>query len=307
MQTTRLRFNPIGMLSDRLSRWPWWALVAALLGVLFAWYILTDQTYRGIFERISEGILVTLRVTALAYGLALVLGLIVALGRVSNNVVVYQIATFYVEIIRGVPTLVLLLYIAFVIFPAAVDGLNALGTRLMAPTFAGLEHYPPVLDAQLLVQPLPPLLRNVLFDTGKALDSIELRNIENEARVIVALTVAYSAFLAEIFRAGIESIDKGQTEAARTLGLNFLQTMLSVILPQALRVVLAPATSNSLELIKTTVLASVIALPELMKQAEQAHGSMASPTPLVMAAIIFLVMLWPLVWLAGYLERKLAQ
>jgi polar amino acid transport system permease protein len=124
---------------------------------------------------------------------------------------------------------------------------------------------------------------------------------------VVSLTINGGAYFEEIFRAGIESIDKGQTEAARTLGLNFLQTMLSVILPQALRVVLAPATSNSLELIKTTVLASVIALPELMKQAEQAHGSMASPTPLVMAAIIFLVMLWPLVWLAGYLERKLAQ
>jgi polar amino acid transport system permease protein len=123
---------------------------------------------------------------------------------------------------------------------------------------------------------------------------------------VVALMINGGAYFEEIFRAGIESIDKGQTEAARALGLSFLQTMLSVVLPQSLRVVLAPATSNSLELIKTTVLASVIALPELMKQAEQAHGSLANPTPLVMAAIIFLVLLWPLVRLSGYLERKLA-
>jgi polar amino acid transport system permease protein len=123
---------------------------------------------------------------------------------------------------------------------------------------------------------------------------------------VVSLMLNGGAYFEEIFRAGIESIDKGQTEAARALGLSFLQTMLAVILPQALRVVLAPATSNSLELIKTTVLASVIALPELMKQAEQAHGSLASPTPLVMAAIIFLFLLWPLVWLSGYLERRLA-
>jgi len=124
---------------------------------------------------------------------------------------------------------------------------------------------------------------------------------------VVALTINGGAYFEEIFRAGIESIDKGQTEAARALGLSFTQTMSSVILPQAVQVVLPPATSNALELIKTTVLASVIALPELMKQAQQAHGSLANPTPLIMAALIFLVLLWPLVRLTGYLERRFAK
>jgi polar amino acid transport system permease protein len=124
---------------------------------------------------------------------------------------------------------------------------------------------------------------------------------------VVALTINGGAYFEEIFRAGIESIDKGQTEAARTLGLSFTQTMFSVILPQAIQVVLPPAPSNALELIKTTVLASVIALPELMKQAQQAHGSLANPTPLIMAALIFLVLLWPLVRLTGYLERRFAK
>jgi polar amino acid transport system permease protein len=121
---------------------------------------------------------------------------------------------------------------------------------------------------------------------------------------VFTLTVNGAAYFEEIFRAGIESIDKGQTEAAKALGLSFTQTMRHVILPQAIRVVLPPATSNSLELIKTTVLASVIALPELLKQAQQAHGSFANPTPLVEAALIFLLLLWPLVRLTGYLERK---
>ena len=124
---------------------------------------------------------------------------------------------------------------------------------------------------------------------------------------VVALMINGGAYFEEIFRAGIESIDKGQTEASRALGLSFTQTMFSVILPQAVRVVLPPATSNALELIKTTVLASVIALPELMKQAQQAHGSLANPTPLIMAALIFLVLLWPLVRLTGYLERRFAK
>jgi polar amino acid transport system permease protein len=120
---------------------------------------------------------------------------------------------------------------------------------------------------------------------------------------VVALMINGAAYFEEIFRAGIESIDRGQTEAARALGLNFSQTMFSVILPQAVKVVLPPATSNSLELIKTTVLASVIALPELMRQAQQAHGSLASPTPLIAAALIYLVLLWPLVRLTSYLEK----
>jgi polar amino acid transport system permease protein len=124
---------------------------------------------------------------------------------------------------------------------------------------------------------------------------------------VVALTLNGAAYFEEIFRAGIEAIDRGQTEAARALGLSFSQTMFSVVLPQAIMVVLPPATSNSLELIKTTVLASVIALPELMKQAQQAHGFFANPTPLVAAALIFLVFLWPLVRLVGVLERKYKQ
>ena len=121
---------------------------------------------------------------------------------------------------------------------------------------------------------------------------------------VLTLTINGAAYFEEIFRAGIESISKGQTEAAKALGLSFTQTMRHVILPQAVRVVLPPATSNSLELIKTTVLASVIALPELLKQAQQAHGLFANPTPLVEAALIFLLLLWPLVRLTGYLERK---
>jgi polar amino acid transport system permease protein len=293
------------MLSDRLSRWPWWALAAALLGVLFAWSILTDQTYHGIFDRISEGIVVTLRVTVLAYGLALVLGLIVALGRVSGNVVIYQIATFYVEIIRGVPTLVLLLYIAFVIFPAAVDGLNALGAALIAPTFAGLAHYPPVLDARLLI---PPLVPNVLLEPGKALVSIELRNIENEARVIVALTVAYSAFLAEIFRAGIQSIDRGQMEAARALGMTYWQAMRYVVLRQAIRAVLPPLGNDFIAMLKDSSLVSVLGVTDITRRGtlDQARTFKTLETYSVVA-YLYLVMTLLLSMVVKWLERTMSR
>ncbi len=122
---------------------------------------------------------------------------------------------------------------------------------------------------------------------------------------VVALTINGAAYFEEIFRAGIEAVDPGQGEAARSLGLNFVQTMRYVILPQVVRIVLPPATSNSLELVKTTVLASVISMPDLLYRAQQAAGGVfANPTPLVAAALIFLIVLWPFVRLTGYLERR---
>src|SRR5579859_6231285 len=93
-------------LPDRLSRLPWWALAMALLGILIAWGMVTDQTYLGILSRLSVGVLETLHVTIVAYAFALVVGLLVALARLSTSPVVYHVSTFYVEIVRGVPTLV---------------------------------------------------------------------------------------------------------------------------------------------------------------------------------------------------------
>ncbi len=122
---------------------------------------------------------------------------------------------------------------------------------------------------------------------------------------VVALTINGAAYFEEIFRAGIEAIDRGQWEASRALGLNFPQTMAHVILPQAIRIVIPPATSNSLELVKTTVLASVISMPDLLYKGQQAAGLWYNPTPLVLVALIFLAMLWPLVRLTGYLERRM--
>lgn len=122
---------------------------------------------------------------------------------------------------------------------------------------------------------------------------------------VVALTINGAAYFEEIFRAGIEAVDTGQWEASRSLGLGFRQTMAHVILPQAIRIVIPPATSNSLELVKTTVLASVISMPDLLYKAQQAAGLWYNPTPLVLAALIFLAMLWPLVRLTSYLERRM--
>jgi polar amino acid transport system permease protein len=120
----------------------------------------------------------------------------------------------------------------------------------------------------------------------------------------LAFTFIMSAYSAEVFRSGIESIPNGQFEAAHALGLTFLQTLYKVILPQAVRVVIPPATSNCVSMFKDTSLASTVALPELLKEANDAQALYANPSPLIGAALVYLAFLWPMVRLVGYLEKR---
>lgn len=122
---------------------------------------------------------------------------------------------------------------------------------------------------------------------------------------ILAISLNGSAYYAEIFRAGIEAISKGQQEASRSLGLTYVQTMSNVILPQALRVVLPPLTTNTLELIKGSAVASTVALSDLLRQAMQAQSMTMNATPLVAALIIYWILLIPLVQLIHYFEGRL--
>jgi polar amino acid transport system permease protein len=120
----------------------------------------------------------------------------------------------------------------------------------------------------------------------------------------IALALVFAAFTAEVLRAGIEAVPKGQFEAASALGLSFPLTLMKVVLPQAMRIAVPPQTSNCVSLLKDTSLASVVAMPDLLKQATDAQAFMANPTPLIGAAVVYLVLLLPLVRLVGYLERR---
>ncbi|MBK6465529.1 MAG: amino acid ABC transporter permease [Rhodobacter sp.] len=119
-----------------------------------------------------------------------------------------------------------------------------------------------------------------------------------------ALTMVSAAYTAEIFRAGIEAIPKGQFEASGALGLSYRHMMVDVILPQAIKIVIPPLTNNSINVIKDTALASVVAMPDLLKQATQAQALAANPSPLIGAAIIYVAFLWPLVAWVSRLERR---
>jgi polar amino acid transport system permease protein len=124
---------------------------------------------------------------------------------------------------------------------------------------------------------------------------------------IAALALGYGAYAAETFRAGIESVHYGQTEAARAMGLSRLQTMRLVILPQAIRVVIPPLTGVMIALLKDTAVASVVAAPELLKRAREVYVGKANPTALVMAAIIYLIVLFPLARFSYLLEARLKE
>lgn len=124
------------------------------------------------------------------------------------------------------------------------------------------------------------------------------------AAATTSLSLVSSAYAAEIFRAGIEAVPLGQFEAARALGLHWWSLMRLVVLPQAIRLVVPPMTGNCINVVKDTALASVVAMPDLLKQATQAQALAANPTPLIGAAVIYLILLLPLVRLVARLERR---
>jgi polar amino acid transport system permease protein len=152
---------------------------------------------------------------------------------------------------------------------------------------------------------LPPLVLLIFIYFGAPFLDLDLPKL---LAVAIAFLLNTSSYYGEVFRAGIESVPAGQAAAARSTGLSRWQTMRWVILPQATRNVLPDLISNTLEVIKLTTLASVVALPELLNNARQAQSLTYNATPIVLAALAYLALLWPIVRLLSRLEhRSLAQ
>ena len=222
------------------SRLPWWAFFLAAMGLLIIFLILSNTNYTDTFTYLLPGVVTTLRMTLIAFPLATIIGLIIGLARTSKNVVIFNLATLYVEMVRGIPLIVVLLYFAFGIVPLFVELTHSLGDWGLGWAGSGLM--------------------NRIFAW---LSAFSIRDISFELRAIIALAVAYGAFEAEVFRAGIQSIGKGQMEAARSLGMSYFQAMRFVILPQAIRRVLPPLGNDFIALLKDSSLATVLAVQEL--------------------------------------------
>lgn len=119
----------------------------------------------------------------------------------------------------------------------------------------------------------------------------------------IALSLVLAAYTAEVVRAGIEAVPRGQFEASGALGLSFFQTMRLVVLPQAFRMMIPPLASYCVAIMKDTSLASVVAMDDLLKQATDAQALYANPTPLLLAALFYIAILWPMVRFTGWLEN----
>ncbi len=267
---------------ERLARLPWWAIATVALGLLMLHLILTDPNYRDTFLFLAQGVKVTLRIALGAYALAIVLGLFIGLARTSKNPFVYNIATFYVQNVRGIPMIVLMLYVAYVGVPQAVKALQALGAWGL--TWAG--------DG-----PLAGLF------AGMA--QANIRNLSLEMRAIIALAMGYAAFEAEVFRAGIESIGKGQMEAALSLGMNYWQAMRLIILPQAVRRILPPLGNDLVAIIKDSSLVTVLAVRDVTQLARLRKAStFRSLETYNILVALYLSMTLSLSALVRYVERK---
>ena len=203
------------------------------------------------WDVILQGVLVTISLAFLAEVFGGLLGLFLALMKISRSRLLRFPAQVYIDIFRGTPLLVQITIIYFT--PSAI------GIRPESLFFAGL----------------------------------------------VALTLNSAAYVAEIFRSGIQSIDKGQMEAGRASGLTYPQTMRYIIVPQAFRRVIPPLTNEFVMLIKDTSLVSVIGLVELLRAAQEIQSQTFNSSALTAAALIYLAICLPLIYLTNALERRL--
>lgn len=259
--------------SSRRHEFPFWLLALALIGVIACWQFVTDAGYAAILSVISGGIGTTLFVTGTAFVLATLLGLVVALGRLSRFRILRELAQVYIELIRGVPVLVLLFYVAFVGAPWVVGGLNLVFSPLI-----GLGLVP----------------------------ELTVRSFDFVWRAIFALMVCYSAFIAEVFRAGIESVDRGQVEAAYSLGLSRWRIFRHIVAPQALRTITPPLGNDFIAMLKDSALVSALGVQDITQLGKVfASGSFRFFETYNVVAFLYLVMTISLSLLVRLLERRL--
>lgn len=197
--------------------------------------IISPNPYWDIIRFVPDGVLMTFLVTVLSIFFALIIGLLVGLGRMSRFSIINISCTVYVEVIRGIPLLVQLFYIYFAL--------------------------------------------------------AKFVKIHSISSAVIAMSICYGAYISEIFRAGIQSIPKGQMEAALALGLTRRQAIYKIILPQTVRVVLPPIGNEFIALLKDSSLVSIIAVSDLLRRGrEYATTTFYYFETYTVIAIIYLIM-----------------
>jgi polar amino acid transport system permease protein len=255
--------------------YPWWLVALAAIALVLAGVIIANDLYAQVFGVVLKGLWVTIFVTLVAFVLATLLGLGVALMALSEHKALRQIARFYTEVIRGVPILVLLFYIAFVGAPALVAVIN------------------------FVISPLV---------SAGAMEPMLVRDLSLMWRAIIALMIGYSAFIAEVFRAGIQSVDKGQIEAAKALGLSRFHRFRFIVFPQAVRVILPPLGNDFVAMVKDSSLVSVLGVADITQMGKvYASGSFRFFETYSIVAYVYLILTIGLSLGLRGLERRMRR
>ena len=250
---------------------PWWLLVVVAIGGYLFWQVGTNETYARVLSTLSRGVQITIFVTIVSYAMACALGLLLALMQLSRSLILRQISRFSVEVIRGIPIIVLLLYVAFVLAPALVVATNW------------------VLE-------------------GLGLDPIRTRDFSLLWRAVIALTLAYASFLAEVFRAGLQSVDAGQIEAAEALGLSRWQRFRHIVFPQALRTILPPLGNDFVAMVKDSSLVSVLGVTDITQLGKvTAAGNFRYFETYNVVALVYLTMTIGLSLMLRRFEKRMRQ
>lgn len=248
---------------------PYWLVLAGGLGAYLLYRVVSDDLYTQILSTLSKGVGITIFVTLVAFSMASLFGLLLAVASMSRFIVFRQMARFYIEIIRGIPIIVLLLYVAFVFGPAMVHAVNW-----------ALE--------------------------GLGFDPVRTRDFTLMWRAIIALMIGYSAFIAEVFRAGLLSVEEGQIEAAKALGLGGWHRFRFIVFPQAFRTIMPPLGNDFIALVKDSSLVSVLGVMDIAQLGKvTAAGNFRYFETYNVVALLYLIMTVSLSLLLRKLERRM--
>lgn len=245
----------------------WWLLVIAVVALILLLIFTRPDPYMRILVFVRNGIGTTISITGISFLLVMVFGLFVALARLSKSWLIKGISTVYVEIIRGIPMMVQLIFWYFA-FPSVIQ---SVGAWLNIQSFIDYRASP-------------------------------------VAMAILGLTIGYAAYMSEVYRAGIQSISRGQVEAARSLGMTYIQAMRYVILPQAIRVILPPVGNEFITLLKDSSLVSVVAVADMTRRGREFQAANFLPIQTwVMIALLYLVMTLLAARVVTWMERKFSM
>jgi polar amino acid transport system permease protein len=234
----------------------------------FQWSVVGEYLFD---ERILEGLRLTIELTVIAMAIGIVLGVLLAVMRLSPNPLVAGASWLYIWFFRGTPVLVQLLfwYNISALYPKIGLGIP-FGPSLVHP------------DANTLISPF--------------------------RAAILGLGLNEGAYMAEIVRAGVISVDEGQTDAAQSLGMTRLQTLRRIVLPQAMRVIIPPTGNETISMLKTSSLASVITVAELLYASQLIYSVNFKTIPLLITASIWYLVCTSVLYVGQYyLERRYAR